>query len=102
MLKSIACNIKCLAENIMDPHIINPLPSIRKKAMRIYQDFIESKEGKVLYNSAKKKFSGNVPAMTEELLASLRSKISEAAKDDPNKFQLIHAYVRDMISEGLM
>jgi hypothetical protein len=102
MFKSIACNIKCLADDILDPHIINPIPSIRKRAEKIYQEFISSKEGRALYDSARKKFSGNIPAMTEEIIDSLRSKIMEAAKDDPNKFQLIRAYVRDKIFDGLI
>jgi len=45
---------------------------------------------------------GNIPAMTEEILGSMREKIMAAAKDDPNKFQLLRAYIRDKISEGMM
>lgn len=101
MYKAITCNVRRLA-GILDPNIINPLPSIRKTAEEIYQGFIASEEGKALYDSAQKKFSGNVPAMAEEILGSLRDKIMTAAKDDPNKFQLIRAYVRDKISDGLM
>jgi hypothetical protein len=101
MLQSVACNIKCLADNIMDPHIINPLPSLQRKAQSIYQDLVDSKEGRALYDNAKKRFSGNVLAMADEILSSLRDKIMEAAKDDPKKFQLIRAYVRDKIEEGL-
>jgi hypothetical protein len=100
MLTSISRDIKCLA-NILDPHIINPIPSIRGIAEDIYQELISSKEGKALYTSAKKKFSGNIPAMAEEILGSLRDKIMEAAENDPNKFQLIGAYIRDKISDGL-
>lgn len=95
MLKSIACNLTCLADNIMNPHIINPLPSIRRTAEKIYQEFISSEEGKGLFDSVKKKFSGNVPAMVEELVNSLRDRIMTAAKDNSDKFQLIRAYVRD-------
>jgi len=102
MIKSVACNIKCLADNILNPHIINPLPSIKKMADRIYREFISSEEGKGLFDSVKKKFSGNTPAMAEELVNSLRDKIMTAAKDNPDKFQLIRAYVRDKISDGLM
>jgi hypothetical protein len=101
MLKSIACNIKCLADNIMDPHIINPIPSLRRKAQSIYQDLLDSKEGEALYDAARKKYSGNVLAMANEILSSLHDKIMEAAKDDPNKFQLLRAYVRDKIEDGL-
>lgn len=102
MIKSIACNIKCLAENILDPHIINPLPSIRRKAENIYQEFISSDESKNIYDMAKKNSSGNVPCMVEEILTVLRDKINEAAQDDPNKFQLLRAYVRDKIFDGMV
>jgi hypothetical protein len=101
MLISIACNIKCLADNILNPHIINPLPSIKRAAERIYQEFISSRAGKKLYDSAKKKFSNNAPAMAEELVAGLHDKIMEVAKDNPDKFQIIRAYVRDKIFDGL-
>jgi hypothetical protein len=102
MLKSMACNIKCLADNILNPHIINPLPSIKKMANKIYKEFIESEDGKNLYNTTKKKFSGNVPSMVEEILGSLRDRIMKAANDNPDKYQLIRAYVRDKIFDGLV
>jgi hypothetical protein len=100
MRQTIACNIKCLAENILNPHIINPLPSIKRKADQMYKDFISSKKGKSIYDEATKKHP-DLPCRVELILSSLRDEISAVANDDPNKFQLLNAYLRDKISEGL-
>lgn len=103
MKQTISCNIKCLAENILNPHIINPLPSIKRKADQMYKDFISSKRGKSIYDEATKKHpdSSNLPCRVEAILSSLRDEIGAVANDDPNKFQLLNAYLRDKISEGL-
>lgn len=103
MKQCIACNIKCLAENILNPHIINPLPSIKRKADQMYKDFISSKKGKNIYDEATKKHPDltNFPCRVESILSSLRDEISVASNDDPNKFQLLNAYLRDKISEGM-
>ena len=103
MKQCIACNIKCLAENIMNPHIINPLPSIKRKAEKMYQDFISSKKGKEIYQEAGKKHPdiSDLPCRVESILTTFRDEVSAVANDDPNKFQLLNAYLRDKISEGM-
>jgi hypothetical protein len=68
--QTIACNIKSLAENILNPHI----------ASKAHKD---------------------LPCQVEAILASLRPEINAVANDDPNKFQLLNAYLRDKISEGM-
>jgi hypothetical protein len=59
---------------------MNPLPSIRGEAEGIYQAFIASKESKGVYEDAREKHPGAFACMVEEILTSLRGKISEVAK----------------------
>ena len=101
MIRSIVYSMRCLAGDILDPHIKNPLPAIREEAEGIYQDFIASEESKSIYEDARKKHPGAFACMVEEILTSLRGKISGMAGDDPDKSQLLNAYLRDKISEGL-
>jgi len=101
MIRSIAHSMRRLAGGILDPGIKNPLPAVGKEAEDIYQDFIASKESKGIYEDARKKHPGAFACMVEEILSTLRGKISGVAKDDPDKFQLLNAYLRDKISEGL-
>jgi hypothetical protein len=95
---SITDYIKLIAKSILDPEIKNPLPAIREEAENIYQEFIASEEGKAIYEKADKK---NFFTKVEMILNSLRPRISEASKNDPDKFQLLNAYLRDKISDGL-
>jgi hypothetical protein len=95
---SISDSIRRIAKGILDPDIKNPLPAIREEAESIYQAFIGSEEGKAVYERTK---DDAFPNKVEKILNSLRPKISEASKDDPDKFQLLNAYLRDKISEGM-
>jgi len=101
-MRSIAYTIKCLAGSILDPSIKNPLPSLREKAEDIYQEFISSEKGKDAYKAAEKEFPKALPCRTEDILAKLTDEIKEAAEKDPNKFQILRAYIRDKIFDGLL
>lgn len=95
---SVSDSIRRIAKSILDPDIKNPLPAIREEAENIYQAFIASKEGKAVYERTK---DDAFPNKVEEILNSIRPKISVASKDDPDKFQLLNGYLRDKISEGM-
>ena len=69
----------------------------------MYQDFISSKKGKEIYQEAGKKHPdiSDLPCRVESILTTFRDEVSAVANDDPNKFQLLNAYLRDKISEGM-
>ena len=104
MRKYITQNIRRLAKSILDKGIKNPLPNIKEEAEAIYQKFIASKEGKELYDKATKEYPDltSLPITVDKILTALKDTVSSAAKADPDKFQLINAYLRDKISEGFI
>jgi hypothetical protein len=104
MKKQISFNLRRLAKSILDKDIKNPLPDIKAEAEDIYQKFIASEDGKAIYEKATKKYPdlSSLPNRVDNILTTLRDDIKSATKNDPDKFQLINAYLRDKISEGFI
>jgi len=79
----------------------NPLPEIKQQANKIYQKFINSEEGKRIYDEAREKFKNDPIKQVEEIMGPIHTFLGTIT-ENPNMFQLLYQNLHSSVSEGLM